>query len=72
MSISNISALTVSPSRLQKQKESCRNSHYDGEQKGWDWDKYVALHKEQHAIIVSLTDYGYSGMDNGAKVCNFL
>ena len=38
----------------------------------WDWDKYVALHKEQHAIMESLTDYGYSGMDNGSKVCHFL
>ena len=49
-----------------------QNSQYDGERKGWDWDKYVALHKEQHAIMESLTDYGYSGMDNGTKVCHFL
>ena len=49
-----------------------QTSHYDGERKGWDWDKYVTLHKEQHAIMGSLTDYGYSGMDNGAKVCHFL
>ena len=38
-----------------------QNSHYDGERKTWDWDKYVVLHKEQHAIIESLIDYGYSG-----------
>ena len=38
----------------------------------WDWDKYVALHKEQHAIMESLTDYGFSGMDNGTKVLHFL
>ena len=38
----------------------------------WDWDKYVALHKEQHAIIKSLTDYGYSEMNNGTKVHHFL
>ena len=43
-----------------------------GEKKWWDWDKYVTLHKEQHAIIESITDYGYSGMDNGTKVCHFL
>ena len=49
-----------------------QNSHYDGQQKTWDWDKYVALHKEQHAIMVSLTDYGYSGIDNGTKVGHFL
>ena len=53
-------------------KRKLQNSHYDGERKTWDWDKYVALHKEQHAIVESLTDYGYSCMDNGTKVCHFL
>ena len=47
-------------------------SDYDGERKGWDGDKYVALYKKQHAFIESLTDYGYIGMDNGTKVCHFL
>ena len=45
-----------------------QNSHYDGEKKSWDWDKYVAIHKEQHTIIESLVDNGYSGMDKGTKV----
>ena len=49
-----------------------QTSHYDGEKKGWDWDKYITLHKEQHAIMESLTDYGYSGMNNGTKVGHFL
>ena len=49
-----------------------QNSHYDGQRKAWDWDKYVVLHKEQHTIKESLTDYGYIGMDNGTKVCHFL
>ena len=31
-----------------------QNSLYDGEKKGWDWDKYAALHKEQHMIMDSL------------------
>ena len=35
-------------------------SSYDSEKKEWDWDKFVTLHKENHAIIDSLTDYGYS------------
>ena len=34
--------------------------------------RFVFLHKEQHAIMKSLTDYGYSGMDNDTKVCQFL
>ena len=49
-----------------------QNSHYDGERKTLDWEKYVALHKELHIIMESLTDYGYSGMDNGIKVRHFL
>ena len=53
-------------------EEKLQNSHYDGKKKMCDWDKYVALHKEQHAITESLADYGYSGMDNGTKVCHFL
>ena len=49
-----------------------QNSHFYGERKTWDWDKYVALHKEQHSIMESLTEYGYSGMNNGTKVHHFL
>ena len=49
-----------------------QTSHYDDERKGWDWDKYVALLKEQHTIIKSLANYGYSGMDDGTKSCHFL
>ena len=48
------------------------HSHNDSERKTWDWDKYIALHKEQHTIMESHTDSGYSGMDNGTKVCHFL
>ena len=35
-------------------------------------DKYVILHKERHAIIESITDYGYIDIDNGIKLCHFL
>ena len=34
--------------------------------------QYIALHKEQHAIKETLTDYGYSGLDNGSNVHYFL
>jgi hypothetical protein len=30
--------------------------------------KYVQIHAEQHAVLNGLTDYGYSGIDNGTKV----
>ena len=32
----------------------------------------IILHKEQHAIMESLTDYGYSGIDNGNKANQLL
>ena len=46
--------------------------HYDGERNGWDWEKYVTLHKEQHAIMKSLTYNSYSDMDSGTKIHCFL
>ena len=36
-----------------------QTSNYDSERKGWDLDEYIALHKEQHAIMKSLTEFGY-------------
>ena len=39
-------------------KRKLQNSHYDGEEKGWDWDKYIELHKEQCVFMESLADYG--------------
>jgi hypothetical protein len=44
---------------LQKQKLSLEQ---------WTWKKYVQIHAEQHAVLNGLTDYGYSGIDNGTKV----
>ena len=70
MSTSISLALTMWPSRPQMQKEAANLN--DDEKKGWDWDKYVVLHKEQHAIMESLTDYSYCRMDNSNKVCHFL
>ena len=49
-----------------------QKSHYDAEKKGRDWDKYVALHKEQHTIMESLVDHDYSGINHGTKVHHFL
>jgi hypothetical protein len=40
---------------------------YTGERKKWTWEKYVQIHAEQHAVFNGLTDYGYSGIENGNK-----
>jgi hypothetical protein len=41
---------------------------YTGGRKKWTWENYVQNHAEQHAVLNGLTDYGYSGIDNGTKV----
>ena len=52
----------LGPDHVAKQateaEKKLQTSINDGERKGWDWDKDVALHKKQHAIMGSLTDYG--------------
>ena len=52
-SSSNFLALTMWQGRPQKEKK-WQISGYDGEKKRWDGDKYVAFHKEQHAIMESI------------------
>jgi hypothetical protein len=41
---------------------------YSGERKKWTWEKYIHIYADQHAVLNGLTDYGYSGIDNGTKV----
>jgi hypothetical protein len=45
---------------------------YTGERKKWTCKKYVQIHAEQHAVLNGLTDYEYSGIDNGTKVCKLM
>ena len=56
------------PRQAAEAERNLKTSHYDGKRKGWDWDKYIILHKKQHAIRESLTDYGCREMNNGSKV----
>ena len=35
-------------------------------------DKNDPFHTQQHAIMKSSIDYGYSGMDNSTQVCHIL
>jgi hypothetical protein len=43
-----------------------------GERKKWTWEKYVHIHVEQQEVLNGLTDYGYSGIENGTKVRNLM
>jgi hypothetical protein len=45
---------------------------YTGERKKCTWEKYVQIHAEQHAVLNGLTNYEYSGIDNGTKVRNLM
>ena len=40
--------------------------------KGWNFDKSVFAHKEQHIILEKLTDFGYAGVDEGSKIRHFI
>jgi hypothetical protein len=39
------------------------DTHYQGEKKRWNFEKYVRTHVDQHSILSGLTEHGYSGID---------
>jgi hypothetical protein len=45
---------------------------YNGEKKRFTWETYVRIHTEQHYVLNSLKEYGYSGIDDSSKVCHLL
>ena len=52
--------------RINKPKNWLQNLSWNGKvKKGWDFDKYVLAHKDQQIILEKLTDFEYSGIDDG-------
>jgi hypothetical protein len=49
-----------------------RETHYQGEKKRWNFEKYVRTHVDQHSILSGLTEHGYAGIDEGSKVRLFV
>ena len=47
---------TRAESRLEK-------TTYSREKRNWNFEKYVKVHADQHAILEGLVDYGYAGID---------
>jgi hypothetical protein len=45
---------------------------YNGEKKRFTWETYVRIHTEQHSILNSFEEYGYSGIDDSSKVRHLL
>ena len=43
-------------------------ANYSGEKCNWNFEKYVKLHKNQHAILEGLVEHGYAGIDARLKV----
>ena len=59
------------PNRVAKQateaERKLQDSQYDGENKGSNKDKYVALNKKQHTNMARPADPGLSGLANDTK-----
>ena len=45
-----------------------KDTSYSGEKRWWNFEKYVKMHVNQHAILTSLIEHGYSGIDDRSKV----
>ena len=44
------------------------NMVYNGEQRRWDFERYVNVHKQQHSIMEGLVEHGYTGINPRLKV----
>ena len=49
-----------------------KNTTYSGEKRRWNFEKYVKVHMDQHAILEGLVQHGYAGIDERSKVRHLL
>ncbi|KAI2510102.1 hypothetical protein MHU86_4269 [Fragilaria crotonensis] len=49
-------------------EDKLKTTVYNGEQRRWDFEKYVNVHKQQHSIMEGLVEHGYTGIDPRSKV----
>lgn len=49
-------------------EDKLKNTVYNGEQRRWDFERYVNVHKQQHSIMEGLLEHGYTGIDPRSKV----
>ena len=45
---------------------------YDGVKHHWNFEKYVKIQVDQHAILAGLVEHGYSGIDKRSKVYHLM
>ena len=56
-----------------KAENKISNLTLDGQKrKGWNFEKYVTAHMEQHQILEKLKNFGHSGIDENSKVRLFI
>jgi len=49
-------------------EDKLKTTTYTTEQRRWDFEKFVNLHKAQHSIMEGLVEHGYTGIDPRSKV----
>jgi hypothetical protein len=49
-------------------EQKLKDTVYNGEQRRWDFEKYVNVHKQQHSVMEGLVKHGYTGIDPRSKV----
>ena len=47
-------------------------SSYNGEQKRWDFERYITVQLKQHLTMHGLEEHGYKGIDERSKVRHLL
>ncbi|KAI2494566.1 hypothetical protein MHU86_19981 [Fragilaria crotonensis] len=49
-------------------EQKLKDTVYNGEQRRWDFEKYINVHKQQHSVMEGLVEHGYTGIDPRSKV----
>ena len=53
-------------------EDRLKTTVYSGEQRRWDFERYINVHKSQHSIMEGLVEHRYNGIDPRSKVCYLL
>ena len=53
-------------------EDKLKSTVFNGEQRRWDFEKYINVHKSQHSIMEGLVEHGYTGIDPCSKVRSLL
>jgi hypothetical protein len=53
-------------------EDKLKNTVYNGEQRRWDFENYVNVHKQQHSVLEGLMEHGHVGINPRSKVCCLL